>query len=59
MRIGDLDIEVTTDGKAQRLRVEGRPFGVQTDVTADDLARLAHYLSVQAEALRHDTTGDH
>jgi len=58
MQIGNLDVEVTR-GPRPQLVVTGRTYGLETDVTAEGLVRLAQYLTVQAATLRNETTGNH
>jgi len=46
MLVGNLDITVSKIDKGRfRLTVQGRPYGVTTDVTLAELHRLAAYLA--------------
>jgi len=54
MDIGSLTVEVVTDSKGRRLRVQGRVYGVETDVTREDLERLSRYCAAEAQKLRDE-----
>lgn len=56
MRIGNLDIEVNRNGKRPQLVVRGI-YGLASDVTAEDLLRLARYVEAQAVKLRDEKGG--
>ncbi len=45
MKVGNLDIEVITQGDGLRLRILGRTCGLETLVRAEDVLDLSAYLS--------------
>ncbi|MDA2910417.1 hypothetical protein MYX04_05755 [Nitrospiraceae bacterium AH_259_D15_M11_P09] len=49
MKVGDLDIELVTQGKDLRLRIRGRPFGLETLASTADLLSLSRYLVREVE----------
>ncbi len=49
MKVGNLDIEVITQGDGLRLRILGRPYGLETLVSAEDVLDLSAYLSREIE----------
>lgn len=51
MEVGALDVQVLTGPK---LLVQGRIYAVETDVTPEDLERLARYCTAEAAKLRDD-----
>ncbi len=52
--IGSLMIEVVRDGKRPLLRILGRPHGLHSDVTKEELLRLSRYLADEAEKLPNE-----
>ncbi len=49
MKIGNLDFSLVPDRTGLRLRILGRPYGLETIVTEDDLRALARYLEREAD----------
>ena len=49
MDIGSLTVEVIADSKGRRLLVQGRVYGVETDVTEKELRSLAAFLQRVAD----------
>ena len=49
--VGHLQFEVIPSAKKLLLRIIGRPFGVETDVTTQELLALARYLEGEARKL--------
>ena len=55
MKIGNLDIEViTTQGNGLRLRIQGRPYGLETDASPDEVRSLAAYLERTVNTLQDE-----
>ncbi len=54
-RVGDLDITIEPNGERHRFVVQGRPYGLASDVDLGDLERLerelACYRTAEAEKL--------
>lgn len=53
MKVGDLDVEVITQGQVLRLRIQGRPFGLETLASTADLLSLSRYLAHEVEQFRN------
>jgi len=51
MKVGDLEIEVVRNPDGPKLRVQGRPYGVETAASGDELRALAGYLATEANNL--------
>ncbi|MCH8039555.1 MAG: hypothetical protein IH977_04330 [Nitrospinae bacterium] len=49
MKVGNLDIEVRTQGNGLQLRIQGRPYGLETVATTADLLSLSQYLVREVE----------
>jgi hypothetical protein len=58
MQVGTLHVEVKHDGKRPQLVIQGGlPLALATDVTVEDLLRLARYVEAQAVKLRDEREG--
>ena len=49
MKIGNLDFTLVPHGTGRRMRILGRPYGLETIVTEEDLQALARYLEREAD----------
>jgi hypothetical protein len=55
LRIGTLDVEVKRNGKHPQLVIQGGlPLALASDVTAEELGRLARYVEAEAVKLRDE-----
>ena len=54
MTVGNLDIEVLTRGNGLQLRIQGHPYGLETDASLDEVRALAAYLERTVNKLRDE-----
>ncbi len=58
MKIGNLDFSLVPDRTGLRLRILGRPYGLETIVTEDDLRGLAALCVRETEKLSNRKGAD-
>ena len=51
MKVGDWNVEVVPQGQVLRLRILGRPYGLETLAGEAEVLSLTHYLVREVEKL--------